>query len=76
MSAFMPRPGQPGSLNIFTSENISDYLESFNAECELDGVKVTDMLHVSRITAIQRSKISSLCLMGMNPMIGINSKLR
>jgi len=39
MSAFMPRPGQPGSLDVFNGENISDYLESFNAECELYGVK-------------------------------------
>ena len=39
MSTFMPRPGQPGSLEIFTGDNVSDYLDSFNAKCELYGVK-------------------------------------
>ena len=39
MLAFMPCPGQPGSLDVFNGENISDYLESFNAECELYGIK-------------------------------------
>jgi len=35
----MLRPGQPGALEVFTGENISDCLESFNAECELYDVK-------------------------------------
>lgn len=39
MSAFMPHPGQPGSLDLFTGANISDYLDSFNTECKLYGVK-------------------------------------
>ena len=28
MSAFMPHLGQPGSLDVFNGENISDYLVS------------------------------------------------
>jgi len=39
MLAFMPNSSQPGSLNVFTGENISDYLESFNTGCELYGIK-------------------------------------
>ena len=39
MSAFMLRPGQTGALDVFDGENISDYLDNFNAECELYGVK-------------------------------------
>jgi hypothetical protein len=35
LSAFMPRPGQPGSLDRFTGANVSDYLDEYNAECEL-----------------------------------------
>jgi hypothetical protein len=31
----MPRPGQPGSLDVFTGNNVSDYLYNYNAECEL-----------------------------------------
>jgi hypothetical protein len=35
----MPRPGQSGSLEIFTGQNASDYLDEFNVECELYRVK-------------------------------------
>jgi hypothetical protein len=35
----MPRPGQSRSLDVFTSQNASDYLEEFNVECELYCVK-------------------------------------
>jgi hypothetical protein len=35
LSAFMPRPGQPGSLDRFTGANVSDYLDEYNTECEL-----------------------------------------
>jgi hypothetical protein len=31
----MPRPGQSGSLDVFTGQNASDYLDEFNVECEL-----------------------------------------
>jgi hypothetical protein len=39
LSALMPRPGQHGSLDIFTGKNVSDYLDNYNAECELYSVK-------------------------------------
>ena len=35
----MPRPGQSGSLDVFTGKNASDYLDEFNVECELYRVK-------------------------------------
>jgi hypothetical protein len=35
----MPRPGQSGSLDVFTGQNASDYLDEFNVECELYRVK-------------------------------------
>jgi hypothetical protein len=35
----MPRPGQSGSLSVFTGQNASDYLDEFNVECELYRVK-------------------------------------
>jgi hypothetical protein len=38
-SVFMPRPGRPGSLDVFTSNNISNYLDNYNAECGLYAVK-------------------------------------
>jgi hypothetical protein len=31
----MPRPGQPGSLDVFTGNDISNYLDDYNAECEI-----------------------------------------
>jgi hypothetical protein len=37
--AFMPRPGQPGSLDGFAGDNISNYLDEFDVECELYSVK-------------------------------------
>jgi hypothetical protein len=39
LPAFMPRPGQPGSLNIFAGNDISNYLDDYNAECDLYAVK-------------------------------------
>lgn len=38
VSAFMRRPGQPGSLGHFNGENASDFLEKYNMECELFSV--------------------------------------
>jgi hypothetical protein len=38
-SVFMPRPGQPGSLDVFTGDNISNCLDEYNTECELYGFK-------------------------------------
>src|SRR5271170_7952504 len=35
----MPRPGQSGSLDVFTGQNASDYLDEFDIECELYRVK-------------------------------------
>jgi hypothetical protein len=42
MSAFMPRPGQSGALDVFNGDNASDFLENFNTECRLYGVKEGD----------------------------------
>jgi hypothetical protein len=38
-AGIMPRPGQSGSLDVFTGQNASDYLDEFNVECELYRVK-------------------------------------
>jgi hypothetical protein len=35
----MPRPGQPGSLDVFTGNDISNYLDDYNAECQIYVVK-------------------------------------
>jgi hypothetical protein len=39
VSVFMPRLGQPGSLDFSNGDNASDILEDYNTECELFGVK-------------------------------------
>jgi hypothetical protein len=39
LSALMPRPGQPGSLDVFTGNDISNYRDDYNAECELYNVR-------------------------------------
>jgi len=35
----MPRPGQPGALDVFTGQNATEYLDEFNDECEIHRVK-------------------------------------
>jgi hypothetical protein len=39
ISALMPRPGQPGSLLVFTGNDVSNYLDEYNAKCEFYSVR-------------------------------------